>query len=510
MTTFRYLSLVPFLIIAACGDNAAPPGGGSSSGGSSSSSSGNVPQDGGADVIPAASISLAIADATVIQGSTVELTLELTRGASVTGDVGVKFATLPLGLGLPVGDLVFKAGQSTLKVQLSAGIDGKQGDAKLSATATTLDGATSSKKDFTVLVRGAPGTLDKTFGVDGTLKLPTIGILSRLEVLADGSAFVAGPDYEDGSLRVVKVKPDGTVDTAYGMAGAAAGDITDNDVSDNIVVRPDGSVLVSGKLKGTGAARAFRFGPTGTFDLGFGAVDDARSADARTSVVATSQYLYLASSAGNDTYMTRYSFAGVRDTTYPLFVGYTNLGAMTLGSDGLVTMCGSDNANATFDVARLNAAGTPDNTINLPVTPAGVYRRCFAIAARKAGGVFLGLNSGLSARSTQTAMIAATKSALQLDTTFGSAGAFAVGEGRVTGITEDASQRPVAVVTGSTGSRVVRLTAAGAFDTSFGAGGSSAAATGDSYVNAKVLPNARILVVGIRSDDSSRLYRLWN
>ncbi len=510
MNAARCLSLALLSILAACGDNAAAPGASSSSGGSSSSSSGSTPQDGGADVVPAASISLAVTDAAIIQGSTVELTLQLTRGASVTGDVGVKFAPLPLGLGLPVGDLVFRAGQSTLKVQLSAGIDGKQGDTQLSATATTANGAASSKKDFIVLVRGAPGTLDKTFGVDGVLKLPTIGILSRLEVLADGSAYVAGPDYQDASLRVVKMKADGTVDAAYGMAGAASGEISDNEVWDNIVVRPDGSVLVSGKIKGTGAARAFRFGPTGTFDLAFGAVDEARSVDARTSVVATSQYLYLASSVANDTYMTRYSFAGVRDTTYPLFVGYTNLGAMALGSDGLVTMCGSDNANATFDVARLNAAGTPEDTINLPVTPAAIYRRCFAIAPRKAGGVLLGLNTGVSSRASQIAMIAATKSSLQLDGAFGSAGALAVGEGRVTGITEDASQRAVAVVNGSTGSRVVRLTAAGGFDTSFGAGGSARAATGDTYINARVLPSARLLVVGIRSDDSTYLYRLWN
>ncbi len=512
MKAFRYLSLVPFLALAACGDNAAPPGNGSSSGGSSSSSSGSVPQDGGADVIPAASISLAIADATVIQGGTVDLTLELTRGASVTGDVTVKFATLPLGLGLPVGDLVFKAGQSTLKVQLSAGIDGKQGDAKLSATATTTDGTASSKKDFTVLVRGAPGTLDKTFGVDGILTLPGAGLLIQMAVRPDGSAFVAGKGVSEFQT-VIRIASNGAVDLAFGNQGAAQGDTVEMGLSDRLFARSDGSTVVSGHGRSGTAVRARRFTSTGSPDLTFMATDDGGDVVKATSAAETAQFLYLGRSVGAaTTIVSRFSLSGVADAAYHRITVPTALEAMTTGTDGLVAMCGE--TNNVIDLVRLDAAGAIGATAH-PFAPS-TYRRCTSIMPRKGGGVVAAVQTADNPSFTgATAGLVATDATFQvMGAGFGTNGYVYSDPGAVFSLAEDDSGRilvdvgPIGGVPGG----ILRYSAAGALDTSFGQSGRCVPPADHAFVAAAVLPNGRILASGIKLSAglAPRLFRIWN
>ncbi|NOU34849.1 MAG: hypothetical protein HOO96_43715 [Polyangiaceae bacterium] len=512
MTTFRYLSLVPFLIIAACGDNAAPPGGGSSSGGSSSSSSGNVPQDGGADVIPAASISLAIADATVIQGSAVELTLELTRGASVTGDVGVKFATLPLGLGLPVGDLVFKAGQSTLKVQLSAGIDGKQGDAKLSATATTLDGATSSKKDFTVLVRGAPGTLDKTFGVDGILTLPGAGLLIQMAVRPDGSAFVGGKGVSEFQT-VIRIASNGTVDLAFGNQGAAQGEPVENSLGNRLFARGDGSTVISGYAPNGTAVRARRFSSTGSVDSTFIATDDGGDVVKATSAAETAQFLYLGRSVGAaTTIVSRFSLSGVADAAYHRITVPTLMEAMTTGTDGLVAMCGE--TNNVIDLVRLDAAGAVGATAH-PFAPS-TYRRCTGIMPRKGGGVVAAIQTADNPSFTSpTVGLVATDAAFQaVGAGFGTNGYVYSDPGAIFSLAEDDTGRILVDIgpSGGTPTGVLRYSAAGILDTSFGQSGRCAPPADHVFLAAAVLPNGRILASGakVSAGLAPRLFRIWN
>jgi hypothetical protein len=506
MMLFRYLSLVPFLIIAACGDNAAPPGGGSSSGGSSSSSSGNVPQDSGADVIPAASISLAIADATVIQGSTVELTLELTRGASVTGDVGVKFATLPLGLGLPVGDLVFKAGQSTLKVQLSAGIDGKQGDAKLSATATTLDGATSSKKDFTVLVRGAPGTLDKTFGVDGVVMLPTgLGLARQLVVDSqDRPIFVHTSNDGEDLLRVRRFTPAGAADTTFGSAGVVSNAELAGGQS-SLVLQPDDSAYVvsRGPVQTVNVRKVSATGVLDATPLFTSTVSSAISVTKGFPLAGGSGGFVLGYGSSNPGFG-RVDFFSKGGTLLGSQANTNRLQRAVAASDGTYYVASFD-GTLPF-LAHYGTAGNVIDAFSGTVVSGYPFANCGALLPRKVGGTFALCDASLSSSfGTGPVVVLALGPDMTYDLAFGTDGKLQIGSRAGVSMIDDGAGAVLANdLTG-----IVRFSVTGKLDTTFGNGGRAVPAEGHSAFQLARRKSGRILALTVTSIDGYALEQFW-
>ena len=124
-----------------------------------------------------------------------------------------------------------------------------QPDGKIVAVGTTVVGG----QDDVVIVRyNADGSLDTTFG--GGNGFFTSGLnsfedsLSDVLLLADGSIVGVGGIGSGSAIDtlLVKLQPDGTLDTSFGTGGFAASSIVGFEQGISAVELPDGKFVVSG------------------------------------------------------------------------------------------------------------------------------------------------------------------------------------------------------------------------------------------------------------------------
>jgi uncharacterized delta-60 repeat protein len=137
---------------------------------------------------------------------------------------------------------------------------------------------------------GAPGAVQLTKAgvpIDAVVPLRHRWI-SAMAVGPDGSVvLLENPDYraqKPGHQRVLRIRPDGTLDRAFGRAGRAAVRLSDRAYVDSIAVNSQNGVLLAGTKtaaadqasKGAGRSRIsrsallLRLRPWGALDTGFG------------------------------------------------------------------------------------------------------------------------------------------------------------------------------------------------------------------------------------------------
>lgn len=117
------------------------------------------------------------------------------------------------------------------------------------------------------LVRYTPeGDLDPSFGIDGIVSTP-VGNDSEIHALAlqaDGKILAGGNIGEEMSdssdiWGLVRYRSDGSVDEGFGLNGVAPSDFVDlSDIKD-IVIQPDGKILVTGRVGHTDENGNFYF-----------------------------------------------------------------------------------------------------------------------------------------------------------------------------------------------------------------------------------------------------------
>ena len=100
------------------------------------------------------------------------------------------------------------------------------------------------------------GTLDTSFGNDGSVDEPLIPTLARvIRVQGDGAILVAGMEPSTSTSRdivVARFLADGTPDTTFGDGGRRKIDFLYNDVIVDLAVAPDGRIAVVGDAKPEG------------------------------------------------------------------------------------------------------------------------------------------------------------------------------------------------------------------------------------------------------------------
>ncbi|HEX7090350.1 MAG TPA: hypothetical protein VF192_09440, partial [Longimicrobiales bacterium] len=94
----------------------------------------------------------------------------------------------------------------------------------------------------------ANGAPDAGFGAGGLLLTPTLSKANGIAVDAAGRIIIVGAT--SGDFGVIRLSDDGTLDTSFGTNGVLTVDFfADFDQASDVVIQPDGKILVVGKTE---------------------------------------------------------------------------------------------------------------------------------------------------------------------------------------------------------------------------------------------------------------------
>lgn len=209
----------------------------------------------------------------ILQGTSAELAVTITRLEGITGAVEIT----PVGLpdGVTADPLTIGADATTGTLKLYAAATAPHSLPTQVAVRGTIAGA-AAMTDLTVTVYGAPGTLDTSFG-GGRVMLPageSDDYGNAVAVQPDGKIIIAGRGAENYTdFALVRVDRDGTVDTSFGNLGRVLTDFGGSDTIYAIALQPDGKIVVGGVTTTTATKSDFalaRYLPNGQLDPDFG------------------------------------------------------------------------------------------------------------------------------------------------------------------------------------------------------------------------------------------------
>ncbi|MFG2111470.1 hypothetical protein ACGFRB_02305 [Streptomyces sp. NPDC048718] len=397
------------------------------------------------------------------------------------------------------------------------------------------------------------GDLDTTFGTSGKATV-NFGQTSIADAMAiqptDGKIVLAGRvgSTATGDWAIARLKPNGTLDTAFGSSGLVTINFTAlDDAARAVAIDSSGNIVVGG-FAGSEQAGTIAFArllPSGALDTTFGSggtvtyrIDPLLGNAVRALVIDSSGKILGVGVAGADAGLIRLTSNGSLDTT---FAGGAGKEAVTIGaaghvfalaqlSSGKFVIAGFDATVPTLDdflVAQFTSTGALDTTFGVSggftdVDFNNLNDLAFGLGLQSTGKLVAGgdVDSadpiGISG-DVKAGWIRLTTGGV-LDTTFGTSGKtqisptlFADG---VRGVVVDTSDRIVSAgfigetnavtsfadpIAGSFG--VYRLTSSGAPDTTFGAAGvgwvrTTFASGGDGARAVALQSNGRILAAG--------------
>ncbi len=268
-----------------------------------------------------------------------------------------------------------------------------------------------SGSDFAVARYNVDGSLDATFGGDGIVTTPIGPAFSRDEafsitVQSDGKIVVVG--YAQNStafpaptppltadIAVVRYNADGSLDTTFGGGDGVlttAIDAVLADVAQDVLVQPDGGIVVAGYAALTGFPNMVadfalvRYTSNGALDTTFGGGDGivitaigpagpTGNADQARAVLQQPDGRIVVAGysgpaiGGSDFVLARYNTDGSLDATFGTggilvhsigTAGIEQATGIVLQADGKLLVTGR--ANLDFAIARYNANGTVDTT----------------------------------------------------------------------------------------------------------------------------------------------------
>jgi len=141
--------------------------------------------------------------------------------------------------------------------------------------------AVADQNPAALVVRFTPnGALDSTFNLTGHLSLATVKPVGGVRIQSDGKILVAGSQLSGKSLVgvVARLNTNGTLDTTFGSNGVAT--INSLPYLYALALQPSNSqqfILVGGQGTGTNSFSVVRLSPNGTVDSSFGASGGAAS-----------------------------------------------------------------------------------------------------------------------------------------------------------------------------------------------------------------------------------------
>ena len=355
----------------------------------------------------------------------------------------------------------------------------------------------------------APGDLDPTFGTGGKTKMNfdnkfAEGVSMALQ--SDGKIVVAGTaEYLNDDFAVVRYNTDGSPDSTFGSGGKVTTPIQGyEDWGRSVVIQSDGKIVVAG-YSDNGSTYDFalvRYQVNGSLDPTFGGGDGKAALsfwfDKASSVALQSDGKILAaggtgSGAGDSIFMVgRFNADGTTDTTFSgaLGLAVVNFGATTTSfanavavqGDGKIVLAGYvvEGGLKEFALARFLPGGGPDPTFGpggMVILNVGQYNNgANSVVVQGDGKLLVGGYSDNG--SGQNFVLLRLSQSGILDPTFGTAGVVTTDiSGTEDACTSVAVQSDGKIVAAGYAERpsdgmpqfaVVRYTAQGVLDTTFG------------------------------------------
>lgn len=251
--------------------------------------------------------------------------------------------------------------------------------------------AAGTKLDFCAFRYNSNGTLDSTFGSSGKVVTPLRSgyeYATALVIQPDGKLVLAGYCPRTGGNNdfcALRYNANGTLDVSFGTNGTVITSVAGvDDRATALLVQPDGKIVVAGYCTGAGFMCAARYTTDGMLDGTFGSGGKvitqigSGSNRARTVALQSDGKLVLAGtcvgSSGDDFCILRYDTFGVLDATFGsggallTQVGPSNDygNALVLQPDNKLVLAGNcftaAGAKSNFCAVRYNSDGTLDGT----------------------------------------------------------------------------------------------------------------------------------------------------
>jgi uncharacterized delta-60 repeat protein len=130
--------------------------------------------------------------------------------------------------------------------------------------------------EFALVRYNADGTLDSTFG-DGGRVVANVSVhpdesddASAVAMQADGKIVAAGGVKEGTDIGLARFNPDGTLDSTFGDDGTVTTDVQQSDWAAGLVIQEDGKIITAGPTSGSSGQFALvRYSVDGSLDTTF-------------------------------------------------------------------------------------------------------------------------------------------------------------------------------------------------------------------------------------------------
>ena len=381
---------------------------------------------------------------------------------------------------------------------------------------------------------GQPGTVDSTFGTNGTVTTPVVGFTNLIHAIAmqpDGKIIAVG---EGGAMHVLRYNANGTLDTSFNGSGKAQ---ETPGTANAVAIQPDGKIIVVGDNGNPANVdfKVIRYNANGTFDTSFDSdgivvtpVGDAT--DVAFSVVIQSDGKIIVSGRRDNPPnfltsfgMVRYNPDGSLDNTFgdsgKLIVpgqGNPITDSIALQPDGKIVVAHNTFFSSSFSyglaVFRYNANGTLDSsfaTNGSISTAVGTNVEFAALAIQSDGKIAVACSSFTSNAAGYDFWVVRYTGNGALDETFGNQGLVKtpIGAGAAFDVPKaiaiQANGKIVVGGTSPTGSNkdfaIVRYNRNGSLDQKWGAGGivtTDLGGNSDAISALAIQTNGRIITAG--------------
>lgn len=367
-----------------------------------------------------------------------------------------------------------------------------------SADDKLLVGSTASMGSATKVVLArylSTGDLDTTFGTGGIVQTALGGFalgVNAITITAGGELYIGGFAYNGSQSQMMLAKyvyATGALDTSFNGTGILIYTINDGSTVQKIAIQSDNNILAIGSTITAGIPDAFiaRFDPTGTIDGTYGSGGIVQVSDpyfALTSAVidaADSLTIggYTRASGFNNVQLSRYTSAGILDTTFnatgtvTTAIG-TNSQANALTIDGSANIIVGGNSDDNFLVARYTSAGILDTTFNTSGYNVITIGDIDNVAQVSLTGTSILLAGSTQIDAENNFALAQFTSAGVPDTSFNGTGKVTLQYCETTGLLDasiDTSSRIYGLAFANNGILLIRLMSSGSVDNSFGFNG---------------------------------------